>query len=578
MQKKEKRYSISQVLFVITLTLLCTVLGEICYIRIRQKHAMLTQIAESSLNTLDSCAEEMEEQFERLEVFLFHFFYQNKDIQTLIYEEDEVERYHARMNILEVLDQIINLSSPIDCTWIYLPDMEDSDFLIRYSNTGILGSDLTELNETIKELIQTPSDNSFGSENQWNVMICKDKPYLLWKTEINNMHCGAWIRISQISEYFEKLFDPTGSELILYDNRTGEQLSGDISLKPETKIEGNHWYNYNKEYICAHIISEKMGLTIYAILSKSAILNNIPVKIDYMVCLAMILCAILLVIIICQIFLYYPFRKLVSNIRSVDFEKPEPYVNVESHLVEIRMLTNLINSMLSEMARLKTVAYKAQVQQRDIQCQYLQIRLKTHFYINCLSIIHAMALVKNTEVIQELTLYLTRYLRFLNNDSDRFVSLKRELEHVRNYTRIQKLRFPDLFHYYEDVDISLTDCMIPPIMLETFIENSVEHGMRHDQENWVRLTARFQMKDEIPGIDFLIADSGQGFDKEELQNLCSEESSGLSEKMHGIGIRNVISRLRILYDGQAEIRFFNGDTGGARVRMWIPILNLEGEE
>lgn len=185
---------------------------------------------------------------------------------------------------------------------------------------------------------------------------------------------------------------------------------------------------------------------------------------------------------------------------------------------------------------------------------------------------------KKTELIQEMTLCLVRYMRFLQNDS-KFVSLEAELEHVRNYTRIQELRFPELFTYKEDVDVNLLEFFIPPIILQTFIENSIEHGMQRDKNNWVEIKARFQEKNEKAGMCIIISDNGKGFSAQELDIFSAiDEQQIVPKQKRGIGIRNVVLRLRTLYGDMAQIRFENRQSGGAVIYMWLPFVETDVEE
>ena len=121
--------------------------------------------------------------------------------------------------------------------------------------------------------------------------------------------------------------------------------------------------------------------------------------------------------------------------------------------------------------------------------------------------------------------------------------------------RIQELRFPGLFEYQEQVSAELYDAHIPPLMLQTFIENSVEHGMKRGQKNWIHIQAFYQEQASVPGIAFSIQDNGKGFSEEDLEGFAKDPETFDLSKSHGIGIRNIISRLKLLYNGKASIRF-----------------------
>lgn len=240
--------------------------------------------------------------------------------------------------------------------------------------------------------------------------------------------------------------------------------------------------------------------------------------------------------------------------------------------MDVQRLSSTINHFLDEISTLKIAVYESQLRSRDVECQYLQIRLKTHFYLNCLNIIHTMARVKNTALIQELTVCLANYLRFIEEDTKKFVPLERELEHVRNYAHIQELRFPNVFQYFEDVPTELYDASIPPLVLQTFVENSVKYAIQYNQKNWIRLSARMVDDADALGIAYEITDNGNGFSQDVLSSLFNAQQAFDPTKSHGIGISNVISRLSMLYEGKAKISFQNRAEGGARVSIWLPLM------
>ena len=611
-QTKERTgiYSITHVIVLLLLLIICAAVGGGYYYHTQQQKTILANAAQNQFNSLQKGITDLEERLERLESFIYNFFYDNDDIQTLKYEKEEVPRFYAEQNILSVLNQIISLTNPMDCVWIQYPDQDSFHYLARYSNNGILGEDLAEITEYVQAIAEDPQIRSQNSD-KWDLILCNQKYYLLWKIELNGILYGAWVRLSQISQTLKKTFtdetdllfyDLDSSGLLYENNRTvlpdrsaADNISDPADSSAAVSISGPGWYEAENGDVCAVSFSEKLGLQIKAILPKTAVLlDQSTPTVEYIIPLSLGLMMLFVIFMISQILLYRPFRKLANSIKTANVNNSDAPLQTNSALIEVNTLTNLINSLMQETDRLKTQIYESQVRERDIQCQYLQIRLKSHFYMNCLSIIHSLAQVDNTDLIQELAVYLTRYLRFLHDDTDRFVSLDAELNHVRNYMHIQELRFPGLFHYIEDVDVSLLDCMIPPILLETFIENSVEHGMILGKDNWVKLTARFLMKEETPGIDFIIEDIGCGFDPAELEYLAKTERSDNHARFpaqadcgpdpdeshvssKGLGIRNVISRLQILYGGNAEYQFQNKEEGGAIVRLFIPMDNSDFE-
>lgn len=97
--------------------------------------------------------------------------------------------------------------------------------------------------------------------------------------------------------------------------------------------------------------------------------------------------------------------------------------------------------------------------------------------------------------------------------------------------------------------------------------------MRRGRKNWVRIKADFETRKDLPGIRLQVTDSGQGFAEETLKSISNEPAQSDTIQKRGNGIRNVVSRLNLIYKGKAAITFSNAEGNGAIIDMWLPIDN-----
>jgi len=154
------------------------------------------------------------------------------------------------------------------------------------------------------------------------------------------------------------------------------------------------------------------------------------------------------------------------------------------------------------------------------------------------------------------------------------VLLKDEVKHVENYIRIQQIRFPDSLNYKIEVCEDLLDIPVPPLIIQTFVENIIKHAVTLDDE--IYFEVRIEKLEKVDKVAIIIRDNGEGFSAEQLLRLNSEENYNDDSGKH-IGIYNVKQRLDLLYDGNASILFANdNNTGGAVVKMIIPIKKIGG--
>lgn len=570
-------YSIRRIMILLAGILLFIAVAGISYIHSRQQKALIHQAAQSQYQSLESFITRMDDGLDRVESQLYNVLYHHSGLETLDHHAGEIEQYQAKQEVADELSQIVQLSSFVECAWFYSPKGDTAEFLARNNYTGVSLRELLTMQDMVVRLLDGDLDSTLISNDRWSLIQADGQDYLFWMTPVRDSYCGAWVGASHLKQMLEELLpdDAEGDELLLCSLDGRSLFPTDSLIPPKLVPQGQNWSVYQKDYVNICGYSQNADIAVEILLTRQQILKDRHIEFDYAWACAVMLLFVFLSFGLLQGLIYHPFQKLLHQMDIIRLGNPDMRLRTDSPLAESAMLGRSINSLLDKINQLNAQIYETELNQRDIQCQYLQIRLKTHFYLNCLSIIHAMARMNHTELIQELSTCLVKYLRFVEDDTDKFVRLENELEHVRNYARIQELRFPRLFEYREEVSVELFDAVIPPLMLQTFIENSVEHGMNRGQKNWIRIEAYYEERNQLPGMHFVIQDNGRGFMEEDIKGFSEDPKSFDLSKSHGIGIRNVISRLKLLYEGKADIQFENASEGGAKIQIWIPFLDVE---
>jgi two-component system sensor histidine kinase YesM len=266
----------------------------------------------------------------------------------------------------------------------------------------------------------------------------------------------------------------------------------------------------------------------------------------------------------------------MKRIQQGDIEvRIEPYDTSE----EFQIVNSTFNKMMEQIHELKINIYEEKINRQKAELQHLQLQINPHFFLNSLNIIHTLARGKNFELIQEMTLCLIQYFRYMFRSNLTFVSLKDELQHVRNYVRIQELRFPESLSYKLNVPDFLLNKPVPPLIIHTFIENSIKYVISRDEE--IHLSVNIELIDDrsvLPSFKIIIKDNGNGFKEEVLSELRAGNRIADEQGEH-IGIWNVQRRLSLLYKGHAKFFVGNSEPKGAFIEMILPLnidnLNLE---
>ena len=208
---------------------------------------------------------------------------------------------------------------------------------------------------------------------------------------------------------------------------------------------------------------------------------------------------------------------------------------------------------------------------KDAQLKYLQAQINPHFLFNTLNAGAQLAMMEGADRTYEYVQNVADFFRYnIKKDHDS-VTLKEELELVDNYVYILNVRFSGEIHYEKDIDSSLENLEVPSMILQPIVENSVNYGIRGI--SWKgRIWLSVYREGDCAYIT--IRDNGIGIDKEKIDKIMQVnlKESDISSGSNGIGLYNVISRLKLFYDRDDVFEISSqGKNGGTLVMIRIPL-------
>ncbi|MFW5961953.1 MAG: histidine kinase, partial [bacterium] len=217
-------------------------------------------------------------------------------------------------------------------------------------------------------------------------------------------------------------------------------------------------------------------------------------------------------------------------------------------------------------SRIRTlISLKEKVEESFRQEQnYLRAQIKPHFLYNTLDTI-AYLCQSDPELAGELIIDLANYLRysFDFDNLDQLVSINKELDLVKFYVSIQQQRFKNKFRVEYQLEDNL-DFKVPPLVLQSLVENSVKHGFSEMKEGGL-IKISVQEKENFYLIE--VSDNGIGISKEKIADIFSEKTRK-EENRRQIGLKNINRRLKRLFDQKLEVE--NGLKQGTVVKVRIP--------
>jgi two-component system LytT family sensor kinase len=189
----------------------------------------------------------------------------------------------------------------------------------------------------------------------------------------------------------------------------------------------------------------------------------------------------------------------------------------------------------------------------------LQRQINPHFLFNTLNSV-ASLVRSQPELARQMIVKLANILRALLKDHDTYVPLREELKFTDDYLDIEVVRFgADKLHVEREIDPRTLEVLVPSILLQPLIENSIKHGLE-PRIHGGTVTLRSRLEGDRVSIE--VADDGVGM-------------TGGSASLHrrsgaGIGMKNVQERLEVLYGNRAQFNVVSNPGRGTLISIEIP--------
>jgi len=199
----------------------------------------------------------------------------------------------------------------------------------------------------------------------------------------------------------------------------------------------------------------------------------------------------------------------------------------------------------------------------DAQLKMLRYQINPHFLFNTLNAINSLLLVEETARARAMVQRLSEFLRYsLEGNAAAKVTLEEELTSVRAYLEIESVRFEDKLRIRFSIEIGLSACLVPSLILQPLVENAVKHRITQTDKPGTVLVSASRAENDLM---LIVSDTGPGF---------SVDVRDASES--GLGWKNTQQRLALHYGDQFVLSRRARQGGGAEVMIKFP-MSSEGE-
>lgn len=229
---------------------------------------------------------------------------------------------------------------------------------------------------------------------------------------------------------------------------------------------------------------------------------------------------------------------------------------------EFQVLASTFNQMLERIEFLMKEEKEQEALTRIYELKALTSQINPHFLYNTLDTIIWMAEFQDHQKVVDITKALSNYFRLSLNAGEEIVTLRQELEHVRQYLFIQKERYGDKLDYHIDELDGIPELTLPKIVLQPLVENAIYHGIK-ESERPGEITVTVSKRDTF--IDICIADNGVGM----KENTTSKKELG------GVGLKNIQERLTLFFGESFSMEIQSEPNVYTKVYLHLPLKEEE---
>jgi two-component system, sensor histidine kinase YesM len=347
------------------------------------------------------------------------------------------------------------------------------------------------------------------------------------------------------------------------------------------------------EYLCTFTKLKTNDWKLFSIKSKTDLLSNLA-SLRKFIILILILGVIISVIItiLLAISITTPINHLVRIMRFADKQDFHvkfhyPYRNEVGDLAdgfnymigEIDHLISELNISIEALKEEKEIVKNVQKQKRLAELKALQAQINPHFLYNTLNAITWQAADQGASEISILSNSLGKFFRLSLSNGNEVITLRDEIEHVRSYLNIQRIRYRTKLNYQIEVDEDLLGIPTIKLILQPLVENAIYHGIKQkDAEGLIRITSSKNIGENgILIVKLCVEDNGYGIEEDKLNSINAGLMEGKSQQKEGYGIYNVNERIKLYYGEEFGLMFESKFGEWTRATIIIPAHILSTE-
>lgn len=510
-------------------------------------------------------ASSMDHIFDILEETLLYLPINNNSFNQLVtFPQSDTQRHWSLLiSIKEQISSIKEIYPFMENIFVYYP--EQNLFLNEKVNP--------EMTAVIRKQAENFS-GSAASSKLWNTVSTANGYYLYWLYKRDGYCLGSWISYDALLSYICQNESTAAADTPTYllTDFAGNVLTtqGGVTVIPREDLgatvekDGQFFITcqalHPGVYIARILGTAELGLSPHWYSSSFAAVTVLA--------LLLVICVVLCI----SHWVLTPVKELTQGIEEIASGNIEHRLqNPSGTSLEFEKIETEFNHMMDQLKDMQIQIYQQELEQNETKLRYLSQQIQPHFILNSLNTLYTYS-NRDVEATRKIIRLLSQYYRYVVNIESRYVNLGQELDHIENFLKLQKIRFPRKLDYEILCEDGIDIVPIPPFLLESFIGNSLKYGQDEQEKIMIRIQA-VQVEPFV--IRISVQDQGEGFSPEILEAIEEYHKTHVKNELLGTGIYNCIERLNLIYQDRAQIRCYNALPHGAVVEITIHLNQCE---
>lgn len=546
----------------------------VCMVSVREMNAetadQMSRMARMQIG--EACQECIEISYDMRKLLM-----ENQDMTALAVNGTAREQIYAKGRLLDKM-------------WYSFADWEEYHPFFYFEETGeLLGASWIDLQDaresgiidTILKKIERQGDELFDLY-QWESLEWDGAYYMLRAYRYNDVWFLCYVPADVMMASLSKIYNGEEHLAVLLGKKEEILVGGEaweaLLAPKEILLEGGVFYRFPwtriqvvTEYTRELNLSIAIILTGYGGFARIMLIQGIVL---FMVLVTLIF--FLFLTVYTRRHIIAPVQKFIRGV-STYTEKEDGEVELSgSDILELEQVNEQFRGFVKQIKDLKIDIYEQELMQQRLEMDNMKLQLKPHFFLNSLGTVVSLLQNGRNGDAAHMCQATIRYLRYLFHAGLDEISIHEAAGHVEDYFQIMKLRYPGEVEIDLYVEEEAKAYMLPPLIIQTLVENSFKYGKAMDQMLEVSVTITMERLQGEECLCINVSDNGNGYRKEYLELW---ENGGELPQQDGkhIGIANLKARLHYAYGDRARVRFYNSPMGGAVAEIQIPLLLVRKE-